>query len=133
MQAFQITCRCCMSVLDFGVFRHDQLFKPVYSPACAASLLRFQLGMFKSFGRPKILQDSLWPPCNQQCNLSLFTQLSDPVTFYDKNSPGKHTNNVKPSAKTMKHPFITLYVYMIFSQSVHFPALLQRVCSLSVM
>lgn len=66
MQAFQITSRCCMSVLDFGVFRHDQLFKPVYSPACAASLLRLKLGPFKSSGQPQLLEGSLWPPCNQR-------------------------------------------------------------------
>lgn len=39
-------------------------------------------------------------------HLSLFTQLSDPVTFTDKNCPGKHSN-ANPPAMIMTHLSIT--------------------------
>lgn len=89
----------CACTLDVGVSSLDPLFKPSTLLYCLCSCipLRFRLWQFNSFGPDT---PSYWKAVydlhviSSKCchHLSLFTQLSDPVTFTDKHCPGKHSD-----------------------------------------
>lgn len=108
------------STLDVGT-RHGPLFTPPFSCPGSHIPLRFRLWQFNRLGPDT---PSYWKAVydlhiiSSKCchHLSLFTQLSDPVTFTDKHCPGKHSNT-NPPAKIMTHLYIILHsICFLFGQ-----------------
>lgn len=122
----------CTCTLDVGVSSLDPLFKPSTLLYCLCSCipLRFRLWQFNSFGPDT---PSYWKAVydlhviSSKCchHLSLFTQLSDPVTFTDKHCPGKHSD-AKSLSQDYDTPIHHPTLFMISFWSVLIPAVLRR-------